>query len=391
MMGSQYKRQTCFILATLSPNKRFQTMTSPQSQNGALFSFSFAPTNMSAAQAEWNRYAGVAPGHEESSSDKDKYPAPRDGVSATPLASNSSRAGTGGDTKIERSPAKNASPAATPRDTMTPRGQSNEAITERTEMETRKVIGPPEFFYSKNEPFYSSETRSASCYKIYMYVTEPQCRALPKFWTKHVHFSGKVYFHNRRFNLVTPDDIRERLILQKVEQAWKQNMSKFKKVIDPQELPYCSHVVTLPRIDSPDSADVYHVVTRFRRVLRMNGDEGLYSLVASCITSHLLAAAEEAKELFWKHLESYPMHYSESLLPWDFEVEFLNAITFGANGSFLLIDFALLEFLTLSRCSERIRDFRNTPFPFVDRQCERFLRIYQDLKGSSIVLFCTAS
>jgi hypothetical protein len=121
----------------------------------------------------------------------------------------------------------------------------------------------------------------------------------------------------------------------------------------------------------------------------MNGDEGLYSLVASWITSHLLTAAEQAKELFWKHLESYPMHYS--LLPWDLEVEFLNAITFGANGSFLLIDFALLEFLTLSRCSERIRDFRNTPFPFVDRQCERFLRIYQDLKGSSIVLFCTAS
>ncbi|KAG1762996.1 hypothetical protein EV702DRAFT_1052010 [Suillus placidus] len=60
---------------------------------------------------------------------------------------------------------------------------------------------------------------------------------------------------------------------------------------------------------------------------------------------------EQTKKLFWKHLESYP----------DYEVEFLNAITFGAN--------------------ERIRDFRNTPFPFVDRQCERFLRIYQDLKG----------
>lgn len=60
-------------------------MTSPQSQNGALSSFSSAPTNMSAAQAERNRYAGVSvtPGHEESSSDKDKYPALRDGVSAT--------------------------------------------------------------------------------------------------------------------------------------------------------------------------------------------------------------------------------------------------------------------------------------------------------------------
>lgn len=37
--------------------------------------------------------------------------------------------------------------------------------------------------------------------------------------------------------------------------------------------------------------------------------------------------------------------------------------------------------------TERIRDFRNTPFPFVDRQCERFLRIYQDLKGSSTVFW----
>ncbi|OAX37450.1 hypothetical protein K503DRAFT_866861 [Rhizopogon vinicolor AM-OR11-026] len=304
-------------------------MTSPQSQNKVLASFSFAPTDLSAARVDWNRYAGDTPGHKERSTDKDKHPEPRDGVSAIPLASNSSRAGTGGDTKFERS--KNAFPGAMSReglstDTTTRTAQSNKAITAtHPEMVTRTVIGPPEFFYSKGNPSYLSETR-----------------VLPKFWIKHVHFSGKVYFHNRRFNLVTPDDIREHLILEKVERAWKEDISKFKKVIDPEELPYCEHVVTLPPLDSPDPVDVYHVATGLKRVLRMNGDE----------------VAEQPKELFWKHLESYSMHYS--LLPWDFEVEFLNAITFGAN--------------------ERIRDFRNTPFPFVDRQCERFLRIYQDLK-----------
>lgn len=44
---------------------------------------------------------------------------------------------------------------------------------------------------------------------------------------------------------------------------------------------------------------------------------------------------EQAKELFWRHLESFPMH--NHFLPWDYEVEFLNAITFGANGSFFVI------------------------------------------------------
>lgn len=299
-------------------------MATPDAQNGTISfscgSFRFVPTDMSAARAEWNRLANNMPALEGAS----VAPQP-------PLASTSSQTGTGVGKESERSSVKTTpqrgivEEATSTTDTTPRRAKPTEEWTTHPEMVTRTVIGPPEFFYSKDSSFYLSETR-----------------VLPKFWTKHVHFSGKVYFHHRRFNLITPNDIREPLILQNIERIRKQEISKFIKVVNPKDLPSCEHVVMLPRLDSSDAADIYHVAIDSRRVLRMDGDN----------------VVEQAKELFWRHLESYPMH--NHFLPWDYEVEFLNAITFGAN--------------------ERIRDFRNTPFPFVDRQCERFLRIYQDLK-----------
>ncbi|KAG0695986.1 hypothetical protein DFH29DRAFT_1004967 [Suillus ampliporus] len=305
-------------------------MAAPDPQKDlAAFSFSFAPTDMSAARTEWNRFVNNTPGGEERSSDKDKKLAPTDGASATPLVSSSSGAGTAVDNESKLSSVKNTVPQGaitreptSTTDTTTRRAAPNEATITHPEMVTRTVIGPPEFFYFKDNSFYFSETR------------------------------GKVYFHHCRLKLVSPNDIREPLMPQNIERIRKQDINKFKKVVDPKELSYCEHVVTLPRFDSSDSADIYHVAKGSRHVLRMNGDE----------------VVSETKERFWKHLESYPMH--NPFLPWDYEIEFLNAITFGAN--------------------ERIRDFRNTPFPFVDR--ERFRRIYQDLKGSSIVFwFCAAS
>ncbi|KAG2036646.1 hypothetical protein BDR03DRAFT_439533 [Suillus americanus] len=80
---------------------------------------------------------------------------------------------------------------------MTRRTNADEEWTAHAEMVTKNTHRSPRVRYSKDSSFYFSETR-----------------ALPKFWTEYVHFSGKVYFHHRRFNLVTPNDIREPLILQ---------------------------------------------------------------------------------------------------------------------------------------------------------------------------------
>ncbi|KAG1771617.1 hypothetical protein EV702DRAFT_1281656 [Suillus placidus] len=242
---------------------------------------------MSAARAEWNRLANNTPALEERSSEKDKYLASPDGTSVVPLASTFSRTGTGVGKESERCSVK-----TTP----------------------RRDIGPPEFSTPRTTP-------SISLRHVYCQNSGPNTfTSVAKFLS-----SPSLQFGH----------IREPLILQNIEHVRRQEINKFIKVVDPKDLPSCEHIVALPRRDSSDAADVYHVAINSRRVLRMNGDD----------------VVEQTKKLFWKHLESYP----------DYEVEFLNAITFGAN--------------------ERIRDFRNTPFPFVDRQCERFLRIYQDLKG----------
>jgi len=136
--------------------------STPQSQKDLpSFSFSFVPTDMSAARTEWNTYANNTLGHGERSSDKDKQP------SRTPPTS-SSRVGTtstGVDKEHEPSSVKNAPQGAVTReatsttDTITRRAESNEVTTTHPEAVTRTVIGPPEFFYPKVHPFYFSETR----------------------------------------------------------------------------------------------------------------------------------------------------------------------------------------------------------------------------------------
>ncbi|KAH7923628.1 hypothetical protein BV22DRAFT_1036108 [Leucogyrophana mollusca] len=212
------------------------------------------------------------------------------------------------------------------RDSPRPSNTSDTAsASDSASTSTRIMVGPPDFFYGKMDE------------EAYM----DEMRPVPFSWVKHVHFSGKVYFYCKLLRLVTPNDIREELILKEVTRLRTEQIAGLGKVSYNLAL-YCEHVITLPPLDSTAPPDIYHVYTRERRVLRLNGNE----------------VEKQPKSMFWGHYETYPMHCNS--LPWDFEVDFLNAITFGAN--------------------ERICDFRNTHFPFGDRQCERFLRIYQDLK-----------
>jgi hypothetical protein len=267
-------------------------MATPDAQNDTTSlscgSFRFVPTDMSAARAEWNRLANNMPALEERSSDKGKCLAPSDGVSVVPLASTSSRSGTGVGEEPERSSVKTTPQRGIVRettsitDTTTRRTKPSEEWTTHPEMVTRTVIGPPEFFYSKDNSFYHSETRYDH-HEPFVSVTDWGHSVLPKFWTKHVHFSGKVYFHHRRFNLITPNDIREPLILQNIERIRKQEISKFIKVVNPKDLPSCEHIVTLPRLDSSDAADIYHAAIDSRRVLRMDGDNGMESMTTAWI------------------------------------------------------------------------------------------------------------
>ncbi|KAG1807277.1 uncharacterized protein BJ212DRAFT_1303502 [Suillus subaureus] len=196
---------------------------------------------MSAARAEWNRLANNIPALEERSSDKDEHLAPSGGASVAPFASTFSRTGTGVGKGPERSSVKTSPQrgivreATSTTNTMTRRAKPNEEWTIHPDMVTRTVIGPPEFFYSKDSSFYFSETRGTISTMLPS-IQDVFCAWMGTMWNKPRSFSGSI-------------------------------------------------------------------------------------------------------------LNRTPMH--NPFLPWDYEVEFLNAITFGAN--------------------ERIRDFRNTPFPFVDR------------------------
>lgn len=265
-------------------------MATPDAQNGTISfscgSFRFVPTDMSAARAEWNRLANNMPALEETFSDRDQHLAPSDGASVAPLASTSSQTGTGVGKESEQSSVKTTpqkgieKEATSTTDATTRRAKPTEQWTTHPEMVTRTVIGPPEFFYSKDNSFYLSETR-LGCHKLCVFVTDRRHSALPKFWTKYVHFSGKVYFHHRRLNLITPNDIREPLILQNIERIRKQEISKFMKVVNPKDLPSCEHIVMLPQLDSSDAADIYHVAINSRRVLRMDGDNGMESMITA--------------------------------------------------------------------------------------------------------------
>jgi hypothetical protein len=130
-------------------------MATPDAQNGTISfscgSFRFVPTDMSAARAEWNRLANNMPALE--------------GASVAPLASTSSQTGTGVGKESERSSVKTTpqkgivKEATSTTDTTTRRAKPTEEWTTHPEMVTRTVIGPPEFFYSKDSSFYLSETR----------------------------------------------------------------------------------------------------------------------------------------------------------------------------------------------------------------------------------------
>ncbi|EIW76494.1 hypothetical protein CONPUDRAFT_146885 [Coniophora puteana RWD-64-598 SS2] len=175
---------------------------------------------------------------------------------------------------------------------------------------------------------------------------------LPAGWLKLTHLGGAVYFFNPHTRVVTPADVREALVERRVAEEYTRLCAEVGDAKVARELRRdLVMVIELPGVDAGGGekgkgkekeveVEAYYVCIDRMAVFKLKGDQVEYG----------------SKERLWAHIERYPMHWLN--FPVALEVEFLNALTFGA--------------------SERFRDARNTPFPFSGETCERLMRIYQD-------------
>ncbi|GBE80207.1 predicted protein [Sparassis crispa] len=164
-------------------------------------------------------------------------------------------------------------------------------------------------------------------------------------WTEYVHLDGSIYYFDLRRLVVTPDDIQQRPVLDALEK-------------------------TLKDIAFRPGGDTEMIIkglcgTSEPMVFYLNHGYGLYIEPvmpgAEPKVSDPKFREEERTELYWKQLETFPMHLPQ--LPFDAEAEFFRAITFGS--------------------SERILEWTKTPFPFSEHQATRLLQVYDDLREAA--------
>ncbi|KAJ7208876.1 hypothetical protein GGX14DRAFT_543338 [Mycena pura] len=156
---------------------------------------------------------------------------------------------------------------------------------------------------------------------------------LPPGWTKWIHLNGAVYYSFGRPHFLTCENIKDPVILARVEQVCEK----------------LNHHL-LPNTD-------WEMAVSLRR------DDYRATFTSwEYATSYETSGKDPLKEVdmasFWKYVEVFPMH--RRTLPRFMEVDFLSVLAFGS--------------------SERVLDIKNTTFPYEDAQVERLLRVYRDLR-----------
>ncbi|TCD65964.1 hypothetical protein EIP91_001956 [Steccherinum ochraceum] len=177
---------------------------------------------------------------------------------------------------------------------------------------------------------------------------------IPIKWCHHVHLNGTFYnvlvSNDLVPHAITPADIKDPVILRKFDDAVQSNQLALRKIGVTVPGPYLNgwEVLVVRDLDSPDGPTVFYLC--YERCL----------YIEPCPRAHLDKdiLIEHKTERFWSEVEKYPMHLSQ--LPFHAEVEFLGALSFGAN--------------------ERITEWDETPFPFTDYQAQRLMKVYRSLK-----------
>ncbi|TFK33186.1 hypothetical protein BDQ12DRAFT_727990 [Crucibulum laeve] len=180
---------------------------------------------------------------------------------------------------------------------------------------------------------YSSHEPSSS------YGDHPRYTPVPRPWRQYRHPNGDIYYYHHGLRLITPDDIRDPIILSYVMEAREDHLqcieddSNFYRLPRDWELTLC---------DVSESGAVIGMHSR--------------SAGASYDWSEETGLVIKSKEHFWTHLAEYPSHHAD--LPPNTEAEFVHALN-NAKSSIM----------------------SGAVFPFSERQIDQVIGRYQHLKG----------
>ncbi|CCM00467.1 uncharacterized protein FIBRA_02500 [Fibroporia radiculosa] len=165
-------------------------------------------------------------------------------------------------------------------------------------------------------------------------------------WRRYVHLEGDVYYYHPEHRLVTPDDVENGEQRKAVEDAAGEFWDELEQAGITDYIPDDYELVMSVDEEGPTRADL--VCRRTGQLFKCNPSKpGIIEQV------HTYA--------YWVHVNEFPMHAGP--LPISAEVEFLNALTYGAN--------------------EAILGDEETTFPYTDQQMEQFMRLYRHQKKVS--------
>ncbi|KAH8092505.1 hypothetical protein BXZ70DRAFT_457299 [Cristinia sonorae] len=173
-------------------------------------------------------------------------------------------------------------------------------------------------------------------------------------WLHHVHLNGSFYnvsVDSHRTPLaITPDDVKDPAILQKFNEAVQAERAKIHKA---------GITVPGPYFDGSE-------IMVARDLTNIAGPTTFWLCMKRCLRIEVFPKDRPDKDVvlehktsrFWDEVAAYPMHLIQ--LPFNAEVDFLGALSFGSN--------------------ERITEWNDTSFPFTDLQSQRLVKVYRSLK-----------
>jgi len=178
-------------------------------------------------------------------------------------------------------------------------------------------------------------------------------------WTEFVHLDGSSYYWHDDKRIITPDDIHKPGLASAIICYVNDTRHKMEAAGAILHGYFKGWEETVVKGVGGEAQPEIYYLDHYRGWFIEPVPHDKTRLISSRLADQTPfdIAYEQRTERYWKEVEAFPMHLTK--LPTYAEEEFLGALAYGA--------------------SERITEWRETPFPLSEHQAERLLQVYEDL------------